>query len=118
MIDWKKVAKHLFSERNGYVHMWESRTSELWEIAAALAEKAGTPCYRELHTSCMTTLRLALERLQVQVPEWAKRYSSDSEAQVRLLQLTSCLRRGDKLDPADYMGLGYLKVTLVKFLLK
>ena len=121
MTDWKKVAKRLFRERREYEACWDRADRENWDIAYAVAKRAGAPLFSECHVSCVDMLRLGLGSLDVEAPESAKRHfygAGRTEASIRLEQLASCIRRGDALETPARWGWSPLRKALLKRLLR
>lgn len=116
MINWKKVAKYLFSERNNYKKMWEEENNNLRIYGHMLAKAAGTPTPKETNVSIYDMYRLACERLKITLPVFVHNYNDKSEADVRILQAQSRIRySNDSIKVIKYGKFGrWLFLKLIK----
>jgi hypothetical protein len=117
IINWKKVAKRLYTSNKELEAMWNNKCDEIRNIYYVIAKAAGTPLYSETQISAHDMVVLALKKIGADIPEHLDRPYQKSEAQARLDQLIYRLRCGDKLGANPYLY-SALKIKIIEILLK
>lgn len=96
MIDWKRVAKHLFADNKVGDRIIESNWAQMSKLADALARALGTPRVRECHVSYHDMVALAFQKLDEAPPNGEM--TDRNIAETRFEQFVRAYKRGQKFD--------------------